>query len=348
MNAVVFKIPVPSNFQFEDGTFLEFPFNGESVSIRIKHLIGANIHSYTDKDVSWLDSDREEVVDYKATAEFKNGDRFSFKYVYLRREDEEPLGAMRRKPYTVFEVAYEVENVRGVLDNFDEHCSRSLAIVQRTIEYYKAVTGKTPASDLHNHENVSLIDVRVVDGCSSLRDAIANPPSDAARKLRWRDPDTNPNETIGDDDLRTIDTFLSRDRELSVDRKILIDAKERLYRTGEYKLAVILAETFFEVLMQRLLKAACNRDCIDTLMWGQNEMRADSAIEKAGVNVLLNWIDAHFIPNISERKAQWYNNTYQLRNDIIHRGRREVTEQEAKTALKSAVEFALLIEKEIT
>src|SRR5690606_34330820 len=111
-----------------------------------------------------------------------------------------------------------------------------------------------------------------------------------------------------------------------------------------YKLAVIVAETSFEAFVQFRIDLECRiraissltdkrgttRTIEDALMRGdlKRDLLGDYAFQLCGKDV----------KSISEYQ-RWNEDTYKLRNEIIHRGRMDVTEEQAKQAVSSAVAY---------
>lgn len=125
---------------------------------------------------------------------------------------------------------------------------------------------------------------------------------------------------------------------------LFMNAKEELLIKNNYFLSVILSETAFEVYIKSVLIDICERKGIEKLQVNSmgatknfKEVILSGSIKtliKKHLNKLINY-------NIATLKeySLWHEHTYDLRNEIVHNGTTEVTQEKASKALNNVLLF---------
>lgn len=149
-----------------------------------------------------------------------------------------------------------------------------------------------------------------------------------------------------DENVKTaILQFLQSGRELGVHERILLQARELLTMQGDYEMSVITSGTAFEVFLQNRLVQSCQSTQTQTLP-DRSKKAVDypEAIETGNVQAdLLKFVDllAPAIAPVRQRSQylDWKMHAYDIRNKIVHRGQRGITESQAKDAFRVVQDF---------
>ena len=139
-------------------------------------------------------------------------------------------------------------------------------------------------------------------------------------------------------------TLLDRGLVPRLDLELLLEAKEQSFVHGNHRLAIVIAQSGFEAFVQARLILECTVRGIVTLTpKGGKESDVETAIAKGGLRDALLGEYMTFLAGRSLKDGSEYNgwlkNAYEPRNQIVHRGRVNITEPEAKNAFESVVKY---------
>jgi hypothetical protein len=152
------------------------------------------------------------------------------------------------------------------------------------------------------------------------------------------------------------DTFVQNNYEMPLSYSLILESLANLQRTADYRLAIIHAETAFEVhVVDRLLKLM-----IDD---GMTATDAAAAIETDsnfwGVKKKIRQLDSR-VQSYSSRNAfafnafvgsplysRWESDLYKHRNAAVHAGANSFTYGEAHTAIGTAKECIVAVEAQL-
>jgi hypothetical protein len=165
-----------------------------------------------------------------------------------------------------------------------------------------------------------------------------------------------PKGTPGTESITILGNFIQEEYELPLFYELILEALRCLQQTRDYALAVIHAETSFEVYVSnRLLKLMVD--------WGISRSEALLTIEnnrdywgiKARIKKLDTWakkycskISTPYIAFFnSPLYIRWNTDLYQKRNSAIHEGVRSFSYTEASTSIGIAKECIITLEKQI-
>ena len=140
--------------------------------------------------------------------------------------------------------------------------------------------------------------------------------------------------------------MLKQDTKIPTHTSLMLDSQNSI-RFGRFPLAVVEAQTAFESFFYAFVRHQLVRK---GLMTSTLERELDkppftskvkkSVAGKTGVDkleffsYLLTTPPQYFAKGVIERD-NWYNHTYSIRNEVIHRGRNDVTQMEAEDAFKA-------------
>ena len=133
-------------------------------------------------------------------------------------------------------------------------------------------------------------------------------------------------------------------------RELLLEAKELSFINGNHRLALVIAQTGFETYIQWRLIQECKHRKIPTLTPTRGkESDVETAIAEGDLRKVLL---GEYLTLLARRSAkdcsehrEWYENAYVPRTQIVHRGRVNITETEAKNAFESVVKYCAYIDR---
>ena len=152
------------------------------------------------------------------------------------------------------------------------------------------------------------------------------------------------------------DAFVQENYEMPLSYSLILESLSNLQRTADYRLAIIHAETAFEVhVVDRLLKLMIDEGM--TATDASSKIDTDSAFW--GVKKKIRQLDSH-IQSYSSRKgfafnafvgsplySRWESDLYKHRNAAIHTGANAFTYGEAHTAIGTAKECIVAVESRV-
>jgi hypothetical protein len=152
------------------------------------------------------------------------------------------------------------------------------------------------------------------------------------------------------------ESFIQEAYEMPLSYSLLLESLVNLQRTADYRLAIIHAETAFEVyVVDRLLKLMVHG--------GMTRADASSAIDADraywGVKSKIRQLDSHaqsfcsntglaFAPFVgSALYSRWENDLYKHRNEAVHAGANSFIYEQAHTAIGTAKECIFSLESRV-
>lgn len=138
-------------------------------------------------------------------------------------------------------------------------------------------------------------------------------------------------DTIHADKLNSVKNILEKDVKIPLEQELLSHARD-YYFYGSYKVAVVEAETAFEAFVHAFIAKHYR-------LRQKPESDIKNILEKTGFKNLLNdhiRILTNFNFSISTQYTSWIENTYELRNKIVHQGKKDVTAEESLKAITTA------------
>ena len=139
--------------------------------------------------------------------------------------------------------------------------------------------------------------------------------------------------------------LISSGRQLRLHERLLLDAKEQGHVHGACDLTVVLAETAFEVFSREALLRACRQRGTLTLPVGRGKGTVEKPFTDAiAAGQVRGDLLHRYVPMItgssvtdSSEYAAWVRDAFKLRNEIVHEGRRNVSNDEAGAAFTAVV-----------
>lgn len=148
--------------------------------------------------------------------------------------------------------------------------------------------------------------------------------------------------------------FLRSGKAVAPHERILLQARELISIDSNYEMSIITSGTAFEVFLQNRLGVTCERIKTQTLPArnSKDRIRYLLALETGNVQTdLLRYVDL-LAPAIAPIKtcpqySRWKSKAYDVRNKIIHRGQRDITESQANDAFLAVQEFIAYLESSL-
>lgn len=155
--------------------------------------------------------------------------------------------------------------------------------------------------------------------------------------------------------LEALSRCVAEGRPVYPHQELFLEARAFIYVHANPRLALVLAETAFEVFLQFRLIMACERRGITHLPVGRGAGRATKlpreAIGEANLRdeQLGTYCNLFVRTSIkaSPQYQEWLSHTYEPRNAIVHGGHSAVTDEEAVKGIQAAMALANFIDAEM-
>lgn len=351
-----FSWPIQMHLAVPPGAGFFFNRGGRDVHIECQTLPGARLFSYTGEDYGWLTKEYETESRYiRAVA----GDKKAPVRQIHRKEAEVPFtgGTVDPVNYTRVLVTFEIEGTH-VLD--DETSARGLrdwveGVVQYFFDLYRLVTQE---GDLTRPriKDAPMVDVLVADDYEFNSEVLGGEFRPYRWIYSWEDTGRGGyfKEMMSREKFAALLTLLQSGANPRVFDKLLLDAKEQSLIRDEHDLAIVVAETAFETLLQERLLAACAARGVTDLTVGRGrgatQMPYREAIERAQVRDCLDYVQELSGQNIKggAEHNNWLTHAYGKRNRIVHGGERGAAVDDVGRAFNAVVAYAGLVDRVLT
>lgn len=156
-------------------------------------------------------------------------------------------------------------------------------------------------------------------------------------------------------DLHDFERALQDPKSPDLALQLLVEARALSVVHGNPRLAVVIAQSGFEVFLQDRLRRACQSRGVITLPIGRGSGRAQKPVDEALADATLrgdllgaycSMFTSHGVQDGAPYQ-RWLTDAYEPRNQIVHAGRTNVTREEAKSALTAILEFVNYIDVEL-
>jgi hypothetical protein len=165
---------------------------------------------------------------------------------------------------------------------------------------------------------------------------------------QWQGIERHIKQPMAQDRLSAFENWLQGDMQIPEDQLLLLSALERAIWRKEYPSSVIFAQTGFEVFVSRFIRERAATRGITALPMPPRRGATPQQVpvNDALTRTLLNYKLRTLIPHITSATVDntpeynnWRNNAYRLRNEIVHAGRTNVSETDARNAFDSVNAF---------
>ena len=323
--------------------------------IRVSSQNGQKIFSFIPHDYKWLNTNNE-VQNYFIAAVLKDGTKKPFRrFSSYKEEDSFSGGIVDDIPYNIIDVIFHVSNLTELSStNINEHLKDwVLSIIDNFIDLYKCVTQdstinksliyKSPIIQVLGSEETLALDGHIVQGTFKILNNITS----------WDNPVRNGyiKKPCSEENMSKIGQLLNKGHKLQMFEEILLQSKDQCYIYGNYSLSVVLSETAFEVYIQHALMEYCSSKGIKELPIRDSNKKKnyEKAITEGNIRSdLFRYINSLTGDNITQKNKYyqpWLEKAYNLRIDIVHKGRQDISETDADMAFGYVVKFINYIEQ---
>jgi hypothetical protein len=161
-------------------------------------------------------------------------------------------------------------------------------------------------------------------------------------------------DTATEEKLQQFSALLRQGYILPLSGHLMLDAKEQAHLRQQYDVCIILLATAFEVFLREVLVEVCKVRGIKELARQSGKTGKPwpykHAIEKGHVlDDLLVYVEQVGGRNYKGQKAynEWRNDAYEVRNAIVHRGKRGCGDAEADKAYTATALYMEAIQKSL-
>jgi hypothetical protein len=342
----------------DNGFFVDY--KGKRSFIRVKTIKGANISSFTGEDFSWLLNTNEEIKENKSVLKITVQNKLEevpVRYIhYLKNKDYFSGGMIQPTSFSIVEVLFEISNIKYVenKENIKILEKSASEIINNFTNKYRIVSEET---DVYTPQvsTSPVIEIWISDKgrLEEFLTVSMKPYTQTVNFLGIR----SPNKTeLNKEKMQMLTNLLKDPDELPLYLQLLLDAKEQGHIKNNYELSVLKIGTAFEVFLQDLLVKACQLLDIQKLPVGRGKdlptKDFKEAIQEGKIieDLLKKYLKLIIGSNkILEGKEynHWHTKAYTLRNEIIHSGRTEVSEKEARLAFESTNAIISLISTKV-
>ncbi len=354
-SAFNFNLPLP-----QDRGFNVF-FNNSPAFLRCLSRKGDLIISYLEGKYDWLIKGNGVKI-YHVTAIKTSGDRELIRQFYTYDDVGKDIfcaGVVDKIKYTIIELFFNIDTIE-ILDDkksFNSLKAKVFEFLSNYIDLYRLSTQDITfaRSLLKKHP---IIEVLTSEENIDLSKPIIEGSFNSYKvELSWDDPAERGymKSNVSEESINILVEGLRKDKRIELYEKLLLDAMEQAQINNSNNLSVILVENAFEVFLKEVLTQACKYKKIKRLPVGRGknyEKDFRDAILEGNVreDLIFNYLkriigEESYNQNIAGRKIynEWYNRTYKLRNEIIHKGKYEINSEQAKQAFQSTINFMNLI-----
>lgn len=326
--------------------------------VSIKIVKGANITSYSRDNFSWItktNAEDKQIEQFDINGDFKGDLKLLRRVKYYKNRDVFSGGLIEPSSFTVFEVLFEIPDRRYLEkeENMASLNEKAAKILIYFIDMYRLVSQESDVYIPAVHET-KIFEVLYSDS-NTIHEQVTF--STLLRKHYWGRVPSPDKEVLDQDKMNKFIEYLNNDIKIPLHEQLLLDAREQSIVNKNYEVSILKINTAFEVFMQNLLIQACHVLNIKELPVGggkletQDRKKSEEAILDGSINDLLKKylyivLGSKRITSISEYN-KWNENTYKVRNGIIHNGLLSVTEEEAMMAFNSTVSLMNKILNEV-
>ena len=311
---------------------------------------GFRLFSYDGK-YEWL-KESDEVVRFQFTDD-QTKDAIPFRYLYHTVESKEkgfPAGFKDPIKFTVVNLLTEVDNLECLKEKNEEASQlRTWAkeVLTLFVEWYRLLNND-PSVHLPQVEESPVVEIWAGEKPDSGGIAGAE-LAPFSRHLNWRNPVKAgiSKRNLSKDGIQMLAEALQSGYELTLYKRLLLEARELAHVSHNYALSIVVAGTAFEVLVAQELKSACERRQITQLQVGPKSAPRmkdyRKAIQDGRLNIELLAAFPKAICGLSLKTLPgyqvWFRDAYEPRNSIIHGGTRKADELAARGAFEAVSAF---------
>jgi len=344
MNLCMFDFPINSSIMLPSETGFYYKYSGRNVFIRCIPLTGKNTFSYLNKD----NLSNNEVKVNVSTISNKNKDA-PVKSFFLSNQDGIYNGGfIEPKKFTRMQIYFEIDSIQLIKEENElKNIELWIAsLVHDFIDLYRLHTNETDVVRPKLNDS-SVIEILCADKYKFEPDIIEGNFKMVHRIFNW-DNNTKAGhikKLVTSEIIHDFASDLKTGLRPKIYQKLLLDAREQSLHREDHDFSVVITEIAFETSLKEFLYDFCSITGKQELVVGKGKdqkiQKYTEAIENSNVSDALNIINNIFGENLKGTKEynDWYSHTYFKRNEIIHKGKFETDENDAKKAFIATATF---------
>lgn len=250
------------------------------------------------------------------------------------------LGFRRPLGYTSVEVVLEVPKGKNTDEYRDEAITEAANILRTFLLGYRMYSADHLIPDLRI-EDIPVVEVRTGTVAEGKKWDYQAKFTDARPRLRWEKTERIFKDPLPQESMKDFAQWLEDGMKLQPHNHLLLIATERAHVYNDYASAVIFAQSALEVFLSDFIRRRAN-------MAGITELPMKDRLPKPLIEALEDAQIKHklqkFIPQVTgsviagtPEYNNWNAHAYELRNEIIHTGRINISLEEAEKAFDSVV-----------
>lgn len=255
--------------------------------------------------------------------------------------------------YAFLDVLFEVQppNPRGDDARLSAIMEEAVQVAQHFVDVYREVT-QEPDVFHPKIEDSPGIELFVSSEYLWDREGAEGSFNRISRRIRWESEQASGlvKEPLSEATIQALGKKLLSGYTPPLHIELLLDGKEYSVVNKNHRLAIVVIQTAFETFVQARLLQECKNRRLLSLPVGRNqpaERAPEEAIQAGGLkeDLLGTYFRTLTGANVRETPEyhSWHRATYDPRNQIVHGGRRDATEAEAREAFESTVALMNLI-----
>lgn len=259
--------------------------------------------------------------------------------------------------FTFIDVMFEVpapnpkddeSRLKGIADE-------AFQVARQFVDVYRELTNE-PDVFHPSMEDSPGLEIFVAEEYEMSEDGVEGQFARISRTIRWNLEYVSgaTKATLANDRLAVLGDRLSSGYELPLHMQLLLDAKDYSILHGHHRLAVVAVGSAFEVFLQRRLLVECQIRELDHLPVSRRDNATRPVVEALeGASLKAHLLDLHCRHlcgrSVKDHEAYraWDARAYGPRNEVIHQGRREVTEAEVRAAFEATVTYMNHLDAEL-
>jgi hypothetical protein len=347
---VLARVLVPMKFGLDLNSPISFTIDGEKIFILGEIYEGIKVHSYLGKDLDWVNNSKKGRESRMMKTKLETGESIPTRTVIMNSGSEDYLeGTVDLLISTIFDIYFEFPDNDFAHDETTQNKvnEKAIHILRFFINTYRSLTME---ADIHNP---SALDLPVFELAysknhyTSEKDILGGEYIFLGRTLNWFSPLATGyfKKNIPGDVFKEFQLNLNSNEQVPIHLQLLADAREHAIIRKDYKVSIILSATATEVYLQNRLITECIIRKVTTLTTGRGKGKSSKNFIDAVLNgniredLIGDICKELTTKNIKESNfyTDWYNSSYDLRNQIIHQGKIINTEEEAKRAFISVI-----------
>lgn len=250
--------------------------------------------------------------------------------------------------FTRMDVTFECQ---GGIPRNDSHeqdkiLKYAMSLAQRFVRTYRLIANQVDVR-IPNEADSPIIEVRAGDDYSFSTDEIDAKLAIISRRFQWPLPKLSGavKESLSEEKIALLRDVLRQGDEPATFQQLLLEAKELSVVHGDHRISVIISQSAFEVYVQSRLAEECKVRGMTELISSRGERKdveaaiIDGDLRKELLGQYARDLAGHSVKECKEHNF-WYKNAYKPRNEIVHRGRRDFTEDHARAAFESVMTYS--------